>query len=248
MSEREFIIGVDDTDSLESRGTGYIARSLALHLKSVELFLPRFIVRHQLYFHQDIPFTSHNSSASINGFLLGDKEELISESESFLLNHCAKESDAGFCLADVSNSDLSLICDFGRSAKKSIVTVSNAYELAAISKVYLNGLLGEKIGVIGALAAVGLFSSRCDGRVLWTPNLRDTEGIFIVQEAVRLLGIECILDIDCKVIKATDRLFLSNWTRPVCFDGKITLFVEPSENFNYEYQTASKSFIKSISE
>ncbi len=248
MSDKEFIIGVDDTDSLESRGTGHIVRTLALHLKSMGLFDPKCIVRHQLFFHPDIPFTSHNSSASVYGILKVEEKELINESESFLLTNSAEGSDAGFCLTDFSNPKLHEISDFGRRAKRSIVTKVMAHELAESANVYLNGLVGEKIGVIGALAAVGLFATKSDGRVLWTPNLRETEGVLLAKEIPNHIGIDRLLNLDCMDVPANDRVYLSDWTRPVCYDGKITLFVEPTENINYEYQTASKSFIKSISE
>ena len=57
-------IGIDDTDNLESRGTGRLARSIAADLgKTYDLY---GVTRHQLLVHPDIPYTSHNSAAVIH--------------------------------------------------------------------------------------------------------------------------------------------------------------------------------------
>ena len=49
-------ISMDDTDSLESRGTGSLARTIAKKLANhYKIF---GVTRHQLYEHPDIPFTS----------------------------------------------------------------------------------------------------------------------------------------------------------------------------------------------
>ena len=61
-------IGIDDTDNLNSRGTGRLARNIAAALSSD--FTVLGVVRHQLLQDPRVPFTSHNSSATI---LLDDK-------------------------------------------------------------------------------------------------------------------------------------------------------------------------------
>ena len=58
-----YLIGIDDTDNLESRGTGHRARQLAQFL--IDLAEPLRITRHQLLVVPEIPYTSHNSSAAI---------------------------------------------------------------------------------------------------------------------------------------------------------------------------------------
>src|SRR5688572_26912001 len=56
-------IGIDDTDVLDSRGTGQLARLIAEDLSAD--FAIAGIVRHQLLFDSRIPYTAKNSSASI---------------------------------------------------------------------------------------------------------------------------------------------------------------------------------------
>ena len=60
-----YLIGVDDTDNLESRGTGHRVRQLANCLAQQELAQPLGITRHQLLVDPRIPYTSHNSSACL---------------------------------------------------------------------------------------------------------------------------------------------------------------------------------------
>jgi hypothetical protein len=59
----KLLIGIDDTDNLESRGTGYCVRQLANWLSEKNLVVPLGITRHQLLVDPRIPYTSHNSSA-----------------------------------------------------------------------------------------------------------------------------------------------------------------------------------------
>lgn len=54
-----YLIGIDDTDNLESRGTGFRARQLLQRLAEAGFARPLGITRHQLYVHSDIPYTSH---------------------------------------------------------------------------------------------------------------------------------------------------------------------------------------------
>ena len=52
-------IALDDTDTLDSIGTGRLAREIAEDL--AREFPVYAVTRHQLFVHPDIPYTSHNS-------------------------------------------------------------------------------------------------------------------------------------------------------------------------------------------
>ena len=56
-------IGLDDTDTLESRGTGHLARQIAAALAADYAVLG--VVRHQLLRDPRVPCTKNNSSAAI---------------------------------------------------------------------------------------------------------------------------------------------------------------------------------------
>ena len=51
------LLGIDDTDNLESRGTGYRARQLARSIEAENLGVLKGITRHQLFFDRRIPYT-----------------------------------------------------------------------------------------------------------------------------------------------------------------------------------------------
>lgn len=58
-------LGIDDTDTRESRGTGRLARMIARELS--RSYPVMGVTRHQLFVHPSIPYTSHNSCAVIHG-------------------------------------------------------------------------------------------------------------------------------------------------------------------------------------
>jgi hypothetical protein len=76
----KIFIGIDDTDNLETRGTGYQARTLGQSLSEAGLFEMRTVTRHQLLVDRRIPFTSHNSSACLAGICKGSLDDLKKKS------------------------------------------------------------------------------------------------------------------------------------------------------------------------
>lgn len=54
----KYLISFDDTDMIGSIGTGHVLQGF---LDEMKLDYD-FISRHQLYVHEEIPYTSHNSS------------------------------------------------------------------------------------------------------------------------------------------------------------------------------------------
>jgi hypothetical protein len=243
-----YYIGIDDTDNLESRGTGQRARQLGTMLQEAGIARLICITRHQLLVHKDIPYTSHNSSACL---LMetdaGRKSELIAFSRDFLLRESAPGSDAGLCVA--SSEVISKgIETWGENAKKIVLDKKAAHGLAAQNHIYLEGLTGEKIGVIGALAAVGLRHKGNDGRVLWLPLLRETEGIFTAEELQNRLCVDKITTREGEGISAADLIMADNWIRPVMRNKEITLIVEQTDDHGkYKWQHVPKEYIKSIS-
>ncbi len=258
MNNTEYIIGIDDTDNLESRGTGHLARTLSEALGNVEMVEQKNIVRHQLLVDSRIPYTSHNSSASIVVNILCDIKKIIDFCRDFLVRESAEGSDVGLCIVDADNID-SDITEWGSRAKKEVLNMSEAINLADRKGLFLEGLRGTKGGIIGSLAAVGLRKIGNDGRVLWLRNLRETNGIFKLSELKKMLRIDAIVDTNYKDITSDAYINTGEWLRPVMLNGKITLIAEKtgkssnhqiikSINQNYEWQIASKEFIKSISE
>ncbi len=142
-----------------------------------------------------------------------------------------------------------MVLKTGKNAKKIVLNKTLAHEIAQQNNIFLEGLTGEKIGVIGALAAVGLRHAGNDGRVLWLPMLRETEGIYTSAKLKTRLTIDRITTKkEGTEIHNEDTILAENWIRPVMRENKITLIVEKTEDHGqYKWQHVPKEYIKSIS-
>jgi len=244
----KLIIAIDDTDNLESRGTGFRARQLGLSLEDLGYAQLLSITRHQLLVDERIPYTSHNSSASLLINSLVDIKSIIDLCALYLKEESAEGSDAGLCVAEYDCVSDKII-EWGHRAKTEVLTLEEAHLFAKNEGIFLEGYKGLKIGVIGSLAAVGLRKEGCDGRLLWLRNMRETTGIFNISEYLKIIGIENISDKDCIFVPENDKIFVGEWCRPIHKKNKITLIIEKvKNNIEYEWKCASKEYIKSISQ
>jgi hypothetical protein len=237
-----YLIGIDDTDNLESRGTGYCVRQLAKWLAENELAVPGGITRHQLFVHPDIPYTSHNSSACIS-IETKNADDVWEGSREFLLREAAIGSDVGLCLAQWETI-LAEVQSFGGRAKIEVLTLAEAQRIASVAGIQCEGLTGTGGGVIGALAGIGLHRAGNDGRFLWLPGLRELNGTYLVKEVIAKGHIERVCTLDYDELPSEEIVHVGEWVRPVLLDGKSTLFIEEQ---NHEWHIISKEQIKSIS-
>jgi hypothetical protein len=244
----KLIIGIDDTDDLESRGTGFRARELGLSMMEKGLAELHSIIRHQLLFDRRIPYTSHNSTASILVDSRIDTNTIVEFCSNYLIRESAEGSDAGLCVAEFDNIPESVI-EWGNNAKMIILTAEDAHRLADQEGIFLKGFKGLKIGVIGSLAAVGLRKAGNDGRLLWLNKLRETQGVFSAEELKNLMNIDRITDKELRQLPGSTEIFFGEWSRPVMIDNQITLIVEEEiANDKFQWKCASKEYIKSISQ
>jgi hypothetical protein len=245
--EKRLLIGIDDTDNAESRGTGFRARQLGALLEAKGLATVNSISRHQLLFDRRIPYTSHNSSACID-LHTSELEKVISVCRLFLPEESASGSDAGLAVRyydEVSET----ICDWGKRAKAEILTQSEARLLARNNGVYLEGFTGTEDGVIGSLAAIGLRKAGNDGRCLWVKgkDLREISGTFTVAELLKLVAVDCITDKNYIRLQNDQRITVGEWMKPIVKDHKLIIIAEQIQNDQYhEWHVAPKDYIKSI--
>ncbi len=220
------LLAIDDTDNHESRGTGFRARLLGERLAGAGLGRVRGITRHQLYVHPSIPFTSHNSSACLDIELTSGGLEATGDfCREFLAAESADGSDAGFCVAQYDDVDDTLV-DFGREAKRSVLTREHAHELAAARGIRLEGVTGERIGVIGALAAVGLRRGGNDGRFLWLEGVRELTGTSTAGRLLATTGIDSVESVDGLPLPDDAAVTVDPWPRPVLLQGRAVLLTE----------------------
>jgi hypothetical protein len=243
------LIGIDDTDNKESRGTGFKSRQLGHLIEQVKLGHIKGITRHQLFVHDDIAYTSQNSSACLE--VISDHfEKLHVFCKEYLIKEAADGSDAGLCIS-VWDNITEEIEIWGNRAKKEVLFLEDAIKLAHAKNIFLQGYTGTKIGQIGALAAIGLRKGGNDGRFIWLPGTKDLRefeaGIYKSSELIEILSIDQIIALDHTRIKNEAYICCDNWTRPVLKNGLVTLLVEKSKTTDYDWKTPSKDYIRANS-
>jgi hypothetical protein len=244
MSQR-FLVGIDDTDNLESRGTGYRARQLGAWLADFGVSVGA-ITRHQLLVDPRIPYTSHNSSACLALSCERPGDDLFHRCRGFLSDESAEGSDAGLCVARWEQIDEDLVA-FGRRAKREVLTMHEARTLADARSVLLEGVTGTGGGVIGALAAVGLRVWGDDGRVLWLPGLRESQGVLTSEQVCAHLGVDAVETEAGDVVPPADRVSLGEWSRPLMRAGRVVLLVEEIDHAEYQWVVIGKARIRQLS-
>jgi hypothetical protein len=240
-------IGIDDTDNLESRGTGFRVRELARELREQDLADIRAITRHQLYVSPDIPYTSHNSSACLRVQARWHRQaDVVAYCRDYLLRESAPGSDAGLCVIEESRiSDR--VRHWGARAKDTVLTQTECRDLARAEAFILEGLTGDQGGVIGATAAVGLCHAGNDGRFLWARGVRDLDpGTYRLGQLLELTDIDEFREVDGDVIDDPGcRIEITEWARPVLLAGRAVLLLEESDDKqNPVWRVAAKDIIK----
>lgn len=228
---RDILISIDDTDNLESAGTGKLAGRLCADIEANGWGRASRVTRHQLFVNRDIPYTSHNSAmcfiASIHPHAY---PTLIDYAADFLRVRSAPGSDPGLCVAALDGHlDHEALASFGQSAKTRVLTKSDAYAAATRLKVHLSEHGGTGQGVVGALAGAGLRLSGNDGRFRgWFSMESGTEdGIIPADELLSHEWVDRVLSLAGEVITGLHRIQLTPKIKTVLLDGKSVVLVEP---------------------
>jgi hypothetical protein len=216
------LIGIDDTDTLDSKGTNQLARAIA-HALANRYACVR-IVRHQLLDDPRVPYTSKNGSASIALEPRGEAKvaEVIGTCRQVIREWFVVGSDPGLCVDESVCAET--VSAFGRRCQHELVTQRQAREVASKHGIHLEGLGGTEGGVIGALAAVGLAATRDDGRIVqlgeWTDDLCGVQPVPMLHER----GIE-VRDIVTSACIERGTIDLGKRLRPNVRNGHSVLFV-----------------------
>lgn len=246
MAADDCLLAIDDTDNLDSRGTGFRARELALELAQQGLARPLGVTRHQLLVDARIPYTSHNSAACLMLTDAADPAALFDYGRGYLRREAAAGSDAGIVVARISEVSES-VQRYGRRAQREVLDKDSAYALARGEGLLIDELCGEGIGVIGALAAVGLNRQGDDGRCLWVRGLRESAGQVMAVGALESLG-GLSLRTPCgrRLSGADELVALGQWPRAVFKDGRPILLVEENTDgpSNVAWRVVGREVIK----
>ncbi len=241
------LISIDDTDNLESRGTGELASLIADDLESNGWGTSSFVSRHQLLVHPDIPYTSHNSamcfSAEIDESALNS---VIGHASDFLSRESAPDSDPGLCVAVLDRlSSPDRLIAFGRQAKQSVLSKEAAYETARREGVHLSEHGGSGQGVIGALAGAGLRLSGNDGRMKGGLKIPANNGIISVAAMISSFAeVDVVRSVTGEAVGNDDLVRIDEKAKTVLLDGLSVLLVTPSPDGTVTWQTVHRKQLK----
>lgn len=158
---------IDDTDNLESIGTGELLENMMREAAARKLAKSGFVVRYQFLVDDAIPYTSHNSAMCCTA-QTDDRAAFTAFCQSYLQHNAAEGSDPGLCvLTDDDALDYAPLIAFGRLAQTQVLTKAQAYAAAKAfgPDVHLSEHGGTGGGVIGALAGAALRAGKAEGRI-----------------------------------------------------------------------------------
>lgn len=227
-----FLLSIDDTDNLDSPGTGHVLADIGDILESKGLGIPSRISRHQLFVHPDVPYTSHNSAMCTILTGVTDQKNLISVVEAELISRAAEGSDPGICcVAEHAILDTGPLLAWGKRAKRELLTKDEAYSTARSCGLYLNELGGTGDGIIGALAGVSLRLGGSDGRFRGRIPVAPGTDNFSVAELLALPEVDTVINIETREnVPLEDIVIRPVDIKTVLLNGRSVLPVRSFEN------------------
>jgi tRNA(Ile2) C34 agmatinyltransferase TiaS len=156
------LICIDDTDNLESIGSGELLEIMGIELEERRLGKAGFVTAHMLLNREDIQYTSHNNSVCAEWSIKGEDYELVvGFAVEFLEANSVKGSNPGLCMIkreDLTDDMVKRLAAYGKCAKTMILRKWEACKLAESmpDQIHLSEHGGTGEGIIGALAGCGL--------------------------------------------------------------------------------------------
>ncbi len=242
------LISIDDTDNLESIGTGEVLENLGAALRENALADCGFVTRHQLYIHESIPYTSHNSAMCCEAQVT-DLPRVVTFCRSYMETACADGSDPGLCIVDLArlvNQDA--LKHFGLAAKKTILTKKLAYDTAALfnGTVFLSEHGGTGDGVIGALAGCGLRLTGADGKIKGKLMPKQQSAIVSAAVLCQTLSVSCCMDVEKNPVSQTDTVLFETPTKAVFWDHQPMLYLDKDYTGKADWRTFGIQELKGV--
>lgn len=228
----EILLTIDDTDNFESVGTGELCENIASHIETMGWGQCSGITRHQLFVHEDIPYTSHNSSMCFRASIAEDQfQPIIDYASRFLESESAEGSDPGLCVVNTATlADAKPLMAFGKKAKKQVLTKADAYRLASELKIHLSEHGGTGDGIIGALAGTGLRMTGNDGRFKGHHQIPSVDGFATVNDLLQHERIDKVEGLQGQSLEGHIPVVLSKKVKTVLLNDQAVLLVYQDED------------------
>lgn len=192
VSER-FIIGLDDTDIVGGRGTSKIVRAWAEVIETEGFARTNGVTRHQLLKSPKIEATSHNRSVAV----AIETERTVFDVEDYLVElvreHASGKANPAIAIM-TRHTDMPHVLAWGRRSQQELLKLVDAERYATESNVLLRGLGGNRSGMIGALAAVGLHAGGKDGVFIQLAGIRNLSGRITAGEIRERTALKHVID------------------------------------------------------
>ncbi|WP_195269620.1 DNA-binding protein [Eubacterium sp. 1001713B170207_170306_E7] len=234
----KYYLCVDDTDDLTKKtSTGKIAEQIKKEAEALGSTIDYGITRHQLLLDDAIAYTSHNSSMCFSGAVeekqisaLWDRAVRIIQTEK------AETADPGLCLCrlDQLKAPEKLLA-FGKKAQSRVIAKNEAYDLArSIGGTRLEEFGGTGIGVIGALAGVGLRLSGNDGSLRGKSGIGTLQTTLSTAEMQSRLGVSHILERSGAVLTPDTPIYLEDYAKIVLLDHRLVAVAKRDDQGRFE--------------
>jgi len=204
---------MDDTDMPGTKGTGWLVQEICRELKDLGLGESSAISRHQLFVHEDIPFTSHNSAMCFELEL--ENQNLVPRLMDYLVSclesRCQPGSDPGLCVTGPLDKEKQRqLSAFGTRAKQAVCTKQDAYALAQNMGIHLSEHGGTGDGIIGALAGTGLRMTGNDGRYRGWYNLGKPGDVVSVADLCAYPFIDTVVRSNGSELSLSDKVVIGS--------------------------------------
>jgi hypothetical protein len=228
MSVR-WLVCIDDTDNLESIGTGKLARWLGASLLERGLVEGEVsVTRHQLLIHPDIPYTSHNSSACIEAWGGESGEGLLHASREVLKQNWHEGANPGLCVIRADSVPQRLV-EIAREAQREVLDL-RAFDARIQGLGLLSWSSGETgQGRIGACAGAALRSTGEDGRFIGLRGIRELLGARSAGEICASSGVDEVRLETGASVAPEAIIDTRDWVRPWLVGGRAVLVVREEQ-------------------
>lgn len=224
---RRLLLGLDDTDGLDSPGTGALALEIADRLAAQPWAMVGVVSAHQLYTHHDVPYTTYNRAMAFPmRVAAGYETEVQALATACLKAFVGPGANPGLCLVVLDDLDNeAALLDYAWCAKDRVLGIPVAHAIARRLGITLLDRGGNGAGVIGALAACGLRLSGDDGRVLSRLPLPADGGRWSVGELIERSGIRTVLSVRGEPVKPHEVVQVGPEVWPILRDERAVLLV-----------------------